>query len=173
MWCSSNRLWASSLQPPLKGKELSDVPLGERISAVESVVADRSKLLKNSTKKLTHYHSALNAGRILVFNPLRSLVCGGSEANSEGFFNMNDTPPWDTWLMYIDERNAKGVNDQWSTYLLSWVPHSYIDLADDGIETNPAGCIDWASFVPARFVSELEEHGIGARVISRRWESPQ
>ncbi len=59
---------------------------------------------------------------------------------TKGFFDVNNVPPWDTWVCYLDR------------YLVSWVPPVLEELASAGIRVNPEECIQWAT--PA-FVNSL------------------
>ena len=49
-------------------------------------------------------------GKVLLFTPQDSLSEGAATVASEGFFDVDNVPAWDTWL-YFDGRS-----------LLSWVP---------------------------------------------------
>jgi ferredoxin len=72
------------------------------------------------------------SGRLLIYNPWENVADGASQVSSLGFFDINDAPPWDTWIHYAEGR------------LVSWVPNELIKLAQDGIDANPVQCIQWA-----------------------------
>jgi hypothetical protein len=59
---------------------------------------------------------------------------GTSEYESNGFFDVNDVPPWDTWFHYAETR------------LYSWVPVDLVTLAQKGIDANMVQCIQWADW---------------------------
>jgi hypothetical protein len=64
--------------------------------------------------------------------PHDSLSDGAATVQSEGFFDVDNVPAWDTWI-YFDGRT-----------LLSWVPAQLISKVQSGIDVNPEGCIKWA-----------------------------
>ena len=69
------------------------------------------------------------------YSPDDDLCDGAAEAESAGFFDTFNTPPWDTWVA-LTSRNDR-------CWLVSWVPPEQIRLADGGIEVNPEQCIQW------------------------------
>jgi hypothetical protein len=81
---------------------------------------------------------------------------------SQDFFDVDNVPPWDTWLGYIygtwehTTRRARLTH----LYLLSWVPPAFIALADDGIWANPEQCIRWAVDVEHDFLRQLQSVGL-------------
>jgi hypothetical protein len=82
---------------------------------------------------------SLEGGRLLVFFPDLDLACGAAEAESRGYFDVNNTPAWDTWVaMIVDDQGGHEC-----PYLVSWVPPELIPLADRGIHVNPEQCILW------------------------------
>jgi hypothetical protein len=80
---------------------------------------------------------SLEGGRLLVYFPDRELADGAAEAESQGYLDVHNAPPWDTWVAMVDEASADGA------YLLSWVPPEFIDLVHRGIAVNPEECIRW------------------------------
>lgn len=68
---------------------------------------------------------------VLGFLPAGSLFDGAAQWESLGFFDVENTPPFDLWLDY-----AGGC-------LYSYVPAPLVALADAGVEVNPEGCIFW------------------------------
>jgi hypothetical protein len=75
-------------------------------------------------------------GRLLGYTPDDNLCDGASTVRTDGFFDTDNIPPWDTWIACVAEH---GKDD----YLLSWIPPEFIDLAEDGINVNPEACIWW------------------------------
>ena len=120
----TRRLRSSELQPAsaLNGAE-------DPGFIVQSVVSRRATLVS----ELTHMQiGAYRAeGRLMSYWPEENLACGGAEYASVGFFDVDNTPPWDTWVAF-----SGGA-------LLSWVPGELVDLASKGIEANPEACIAW------------------------------
>lgn len=71
-------------------------------------------------------------GRLLLYTPSENLACGAAEVSSNGFFDVNNVPPWDIWVSFSERT------------LVSWVPPALIDVAQMGIDVNPEECIRWA-----------------------------
>ena len=97
--------------------------------AVVEVVGRRSRLISevsfgNEWTKI--------GGRLLLYSPSENLACGAAEASSNGFFDVNNAPPWDIWIDFSDGT------------LVSWVPPALVDVAQMGIYVNPEQCIRWA-----------------------------
>jgi hypothetical protein len=80
----------------------------------------------------------LRGGRLLVYFPDQELADGAAEAESQGFLDVNNAPPWDTWIAFI--QTPGDAND---SHLISWVPREFIALVDAGIRVNPEECIAW------------------------------
>ncbi|MFN7770031.1 MAG: hypothetical protein ACK5WR_17230 [Planctomycetaceae bacterium] len=80
----------------------------------------------------------LNGGRLLCYFPDDTLSDGAAEHVSDGFFDYFNTPPWDTWVGYFEDRETRYDN-----YLLSYVPERLVALAEGGILVNPERCILW------------------------------
>jgi hypothetical protein len=97
--------------------------------AVAEVVARRSRLTAamSAEKRDTSV-----GGRLLLYTPSENLACGAAEASSNGFFDVNNVPPWDIWVEF-----SEGT-------LVSWVPPALTDVAQMGIYVNPEACIRWA-----------------------------
>ena len=83
----------------------------------------------------------LDGGRLLCYFPDGDLCDGAAEQESDGFFDVYNTPPWDTWIGYF--RDGLKPNDSYDSYLLAYVPEQLISLAANGISVNPEECIMW------------------------------
>jgi hypothetical protein len=103
----------------------------------------------------------LAGGRLLAYFPFANLADCAAEAESGGFFNSDNEPPWDTWLCFLDDAPRLYEHDvSYQYYLISWIPPQFIDVANAGIEVNPEMCIQWASEVESPFVGELRKAGL-------------
>ena len=71
-------------------------------------------------------------GRILAYWPGENLADGAARSATAGFFDVNNVPPWDTWLAFVDGA------------LYAWVPAELVDRVQQGIDVNPEECIRWA-----------------------------
>jgi len=84
-----------------------------------------------------------------------SISSGESEAETSGFFDVNDRPPWDTWIWQF-----RGFEEGTVT-LVSWVPSDLETVVSRGIAFNPYECISWLSDAPlSAEVRALREAGI-------------
>ena len=75
-----------------------------------------------------------------------------AEETSEGYFDVHNAPPWDTWVLLTE--NPHRPREAYGTCLVAWVPPSFLSLAQRGIEANPEDCICWLDDCP-RDVQEI------------------
>jgi hypothetical protein len=126
----SQQLRTADLRPSCSLAELRKE--SERDKLVASVVGRRSSLLRNHDRQAQSTQLAdLGSGRLLIYVPEENLADGAAKYASRGFFDVDNVPPWDLWVVF-----AGGT-------LLSWVPPELIQLAQSGIDVNPEGCIAW------------------------------
>ncbi len=119
-----DQLRTPSLRP---SSSLSEVrTAADRDDIVLSVVTRRSVLVSAQAQS-----SDVRAGKLLLYVPEENLADGAARYTSNGFFDVDNVPPWDTWVAF-----SQGT-------LLSWVPPLLIGLAQSGIDVNPEGCIRW------------------------------
>lgn len=128
----SRQLRSRALDPAVFGagsfrRKRENIPTQE---AVETLVSRRTELLQSheGSSPLTN----VQPGKLLLFTPQDSLSDGAAKAASDGFFDVDNVPAWDTWL-YFDCHS-----------LLSWVPPQLISKVQSGIDVNPESCIRWA-----------------------------
>ncbi len=67
----------------------------------------------------------LGGGRLMVYFPTPPHSRGGARSISDGFFDDRDTPPWDTWVAYVEENTR--------SYVVAWVPPFAFAQASAGI----------------------------------------
>jgi hypothetical protein len=84
---------------------------------------------------------SLGGGRLLTYFPDGDLACGAAEAESDGFFDVHNAPPWGTWVAMIEDDWER--DDCSSIYLVAWVPPAFLEHAHRGISVNPENCIAW------------------------------
>ncbi len=153
----SNLVWCSTTLGG-RGKQL--LPGEEALSVVNTVVERRRGALQ-AENQYPHLKPPLSVGgKLLAFVPAQSLWDGASEEETGGFFDTDNTPPWDTWVQFVRDSYQKESNDVW--YLLSWIPEAFINLAQSGIDVNPEGCIFWAERLSSTlpFVGQLKTAGL-------------
>jgi hypothetical protein len=111
----------------------------DRRRTIDLVCDGRSRWLSGNQQPLQKSRRGAAAeGRILGYRLVWSLADGASEAVTGGFFNVYDEPPWDLWIGYVVDAADK---DQ--EYLVSWIPPSLVQLADDGISVDPLESLLW------------------------------
>jgi hypothetical protein len=135
----------------LRAPEVGPEPLaGCRKDVVASVVRARQVAMRWPKSRSA---TGLAGGRLLGYAPDETLSDGAAELESQGFFDVHNVPPWDTWIAYVYE--SDGPN-----YLVSWVPPVLVDLVTGGISVNPEDCIWWLDEEEACLSGLLRERGI-------------
>jgi hypothetical protein len=123
-----HKLRSPELKPSFGLSEFGDDALWTK--AVAEIVARRSRLTAGTSAEKRDTNVG---GRLLLYTPSENLACGAAEASSNGFFDVNNIPPWDIWVDF-----SEGT-------LVSWVPPALLDVAQMGIYVNPEACIRWAA----------------------------
>ncbi len=145
VWCARHAV----LEEPAKSLRTASCaphPFGRKFEdVVESALTRRRSALTRAG--LT---SGTANGRLLAYDPDSNLSDGAARQESRGFFDDDNTPPWDTWLGYVTEDDGAGSGRfvQFTGYLISWVPQEFVALAEAGIDANPERCILWLADVP-------------------------
>jgi len=97
------------------------------------------------TAQRSHFLSAMNAadlnrdaaqakGQLLIYFPMETVGDAAAAESSNGFFDGEDAPPWDTWFWYSDGA------------ILSWISNDLSPRVQAGIDANPVDCIHWADW---------------------------
>jgi hypothetical protein len=127
----SHQLRSVPLMPPQEmWEDFSDQSIK---AAVAHVVSSRSQCLRDRHDNFDKGSEANPSGKLLHYFPHENLACGAANYASNGFFDDNNVPAWDTWVEYADRT------------LVSWVPVILVPLVQEGIDANPEQCIQWAS----------------------------
>jgi hypothetical protein len=103
-----------------------------RQEIVDGVINLRSSLINSHLATEPAIPPCRFQGKLLLYTPSDNVSDGASRYASNGFFDPNDCPPWDSWLQYSNRT------------LISWVPEVLFPLAQAGIDANPVDCIQWA-----------------------------
>jgi hypothetical protein len=104
----------------------------EQVQVVEDLAHERANQLRFKHHYLPILLNDLAGGRLLLYSPDENLCDGAAQYTSKGFFDVDNIPPWDTWVCFFEQ------------YLVSWVPPKLVELANQGIDVNPERCILWA-----------------------------
>ena len=135
-WCHP-RADASRPADCLRDPDLQPRRLEEDYFAAVGTVASR----RSSRLGRAFPATDPSRGRLLVYFPDADLCDGAAEVESGGFFDVYNTPPWDTWIAFFQD--AKQPQDAYVRYLIAWVPPQLEELVGRGIEVNPEQCIAW------------------------------
>jgi hypothetical protein len=146
--------------------------LSSRWDQVSSVSAERSGRLFSSGKRNLPSVTGLCGGRLLAYFPDDNLADGWAQTVSKGFFDVDNIPPYDTWVWMVRNMRAFKYSDGASgeleaDYLVAWVPPDFIQFASDGVAANPEGCILWLDTLDDEFVRSLRRLGFFNEAFSR------
>ena len=75
-------------------------------------------------------------GRIIIVDYDATVIDGASEWESDGFFDLYDLPPIDTWVFLAPNKDGR-------IDLYAWIPEQYNDLTKNAIEVNCLNLIKW------------------------------
>ncbi len=137
--CSKNaQLRSSELDPTslLKVRPFDEIGMEAHLMqrrqsyerAVQSINSMRSNLSRDASQEID---PANPRGKLLLYEPLETVDDGASSMSSQGFFDCEDAPAWDTWFLYS------------AGSIFSWLPERLIANAQAGIDPNPVDCIHW------------------------------
>lgn len=142
-WCAP-RADKASPATSLRTTELRPGLLAENRSSTVNTVVHKRELFGGVDIRKATIPTALGGGRLLVYFPNNDLACGAAEQETAGFFDINNVPPWDTWVDFCHDETIN-VDSFDTEYLIAWVPPDFVSLANAGIEVNPEQCILWLS----------------------------
>lgn len=147
-WCDREGR-QSSFRTPALNPSLGEWPTAAEFgTALETMRLRRRALLGGFEGK------ALPPGRLLVCEVNESISSGESEAETSGFFDINDRPPWDTWIWQLRNVGEEAVT------LVSWVPRDLETVVGRGIDVNPYECIRWLTDAPLGIKLSPEERAL-------------
>ncbi len=145
------------LEPQLRQK---DVPQLQVI--VNTVAGKRAERLREQHQYPEAPANSLQGGLLLFYDPYENLEEGSEEDATNGWFDLNAVPPWDTWMFFVktDADRSVRVPPWYDTWLVCWVPSEFVELAHAGLITSTTDCILWADELDNSFLKELREAGI-------------
>ena len=125
---------AGQLRSPILQPDCTIFPSNrsEQLQIVEDLAKRRAAQLRLEHRYPLSLAERLEGGRLLLYAPDENLFDGAAQYTSKGFFDVNNIPPWDTWVCFFEK------------YLVSWVPPQLVELANQGIDVNAEQCILWA-----------------------------
>ena len=123
------QLRSPALQPPAF---LPDPSRRKSEEITNGLIRRRADKLRSEGRSPQPLNPELAEGKLLLFSPEETLTDGAACYSSKGFFDVDNVPPWDTWVAFRNQ------------YVISWVPPQLIELANAGVDANPEQCILWA-----------------------------
>lgn len=154
-WCSSI-LNDETLEASMRSLELYPQNLHDgRDDVVCDVGSTRHWQIRATTTGPLNAMPNLKGGRLLCYFPDADLCDGAAEQESDGFFDIHNTPPWDTWIGYFSDRSDSGGG--YENYLLAYVPKQLLAVAAAGIRVNPEECIMWLDDTEVKIRSRVAQ----------------
>jgi len=127
-----------------------------RADAVRFVLNHRQVRLPTDRIQPIANGRGLTTGRLLCYYPDADLSDGAAELASKGFFDVENIPPWDTWVgLYGSDQRDRS----YGVYLVSYVPEPLVRHASTGIDVNPESCIVWLRDADNSLTARLREEG--------------
>src|SRR5689334_7231944 len=107
-WCGP-RLDLDAVATSLRSEQLRPRILEiDRATIVRDVARQRTIDAAVRLATAVSSISDLRGGRLLVYFPDAELADGAAEAETNGFFDINDAPPWDTWVGLFSDPQLTG-----------------------------------------------------------------
>jgi len=131
-----------ALRPPVMAlpdsqplHRLLDVP-GEAKAALDFVCEARRRELERLGIPVLSVGSDLAGGRILL-TTIDTDSCWAATEPSNGYYDLNDLPGWDTWFLHRETDRLWGA-------IYCWVPAGLVELAQRGMDVIPVMSVEWA-----------------------------
>jgi hypothetical protein len=126
---------------------------------VDELRERRLEQLKAERIDPSHFADSLGNGRLALYFPRENLCDGAACVSSEGFFDCDNIPAWDTWVccttvVHRDIPEWRFSPDETSEVLVSWIPPQLLGIARQGVAANPEQCIVW---LPDEMTSSLRQ----------------
>ena len=113
---------------------------------VEQLAMKRATLLYTQGTSFLQPLQLRPSGRLLAFDPQGTLSDGAANLATQGFFDDDNVPAWDTWISFVVESTVNSTSwHSFASYLLSWVSEPLVEVVEAGINVNPEECIRWAA----------------------------
>lgn len=77
------------------------------------------------------------AGGRLLFTTINTDSCEAATAPSNGYYDLDDLPGWDTWVFHAR------TDERWGA-IYCWVPAHLVELARAGMDVIPVMSVEWA-----------------------------
>lgn len=122
--------------------------LASQSHQVFTVALDRSRALSENGHPDCTPATSLQGGKLLSYFPNENLADGVAEAESGGFFDADNIPPYDTWVWMAENTQlvllgGRRKIDVPNNYLIAWVPPLFIPAAKRGLGVHVEACLGW------------------------------
>jgi len=131
-WCT-RRADAGPPGEALRSLVLVPPPALSWSDTLRSVADRRRQLLGRSWWRSLE---PMGGGVLIHYRPTPPHSRGSARDASGGYFDERDTPPWDTWVSYVEDEGA--------SHLIAWVPRDALAAATAGLAAAP-GSLAWAN----------------------------
>jgi len=124
------------------------------------------KQMKHKSETINTIEQTDYRDRIIADEIDSVVVDGASECDSDGFMDINDCPPIDTWF-YQTKKEDKRL-------LFAWIPEPFLSNVNKGIDANCSDCFYW--YTEGRSENSnwhAENLGEEPKVIVKEEEAPQ
>ena len=81
-----------------------------------------------------------------AYFPDADLADGAAEAETHGFLDVNNQPPWDTWIAWAVASSIK--DESYRGFLIAWIPDDILAFIEVATYVNPEKCIQWVDLLP-------------------------
>jgi hypothetical protein len=108
----------------------------ETTAAVEFVCQARRRELARLGIPVVPVGPDLAAGRVL-FTTIDTDSCEAATGPSNGYYDLDDLPGWDTWFWH------RPTDRPWGA-IYCWVPARLVELARAGMDVIPVLSVEWA-----------------------------
>jgi hypothetical protein len=95
----------------------------------------------------------VHTGRLLVWERDTTVDDGAGQAETNGYLDESDMPPWDTWVAYVDPHPQAG-------YLVSWVPAPFLERVGRAVAVNAYDALYWLRGSRLLLANVLAEEGL-------------
>lgn len=127
-----------------------------RFSAFDRVAASR-KLYGGVKILQAEVPPALASGKLLAYFPEINLCDGAAENVTLEFLDVDNLPPWDTWVAYLEDDRDREYG---GSCLIAWIPPPFIGFVNEGIWVNPERCLMWLADSHVNYKQELQQAGL-------------
>ncbi len=167
-WCTRNPKQSKSAEylrtPALRPEKLQDTSLflsssNQAAAAIEEISQKRKKLLTDEGL-MPEGTTGIAGGRLLAYFLGASGHDGVTESMSNGYFDHEDNPPWDTWVCCIAGKELIGPDQEpfdlrvvigqrafSPDYVLSWVPPVWVKDIGEAMRCEAMGAVMWADLL--------------------------